>query len=146
MPKTLKRVGRPRTTSASYTPSTLSQFIDANWDALGMTNDEAAAKLGFKATNLVSMWRTGRTPVPMARLGQLADLLAVDLVTIFVLWLKQERLRNHEVPAALVEALERRVATANEARLLAAVRTATKNADPIFTMDQIAAISLVAAA
>jgi transcriptional regulator with XRE-family HTH domain len=127
-------------------PSTLSQFIDANWDALGMTNDEAAARLGFKATNLVSMWRTGRTPVPMARLGQLADLLAVDLVTIFVLWLKQERLRNHDVPAALVEALERRVATANEAKVLVAVRTATKNADPSFTSDQVTGIALLAAA
>ena len=136
-----KSAGRPRATSFSAITTPLSEFLDANWTRTGLTNDEAASRLGFKAPNLVSMWRTGRTPVPLARLRQLSDLLGVDLMSMFVLWLKQERLRNSEFPAELVEELEGRLATRNEAVLLKAVRTATKNCDPAFSPAALSAAS-----
>lgn len=139
MKKASKAVGRPRSVSSAAITTPLSEFIDAHWDRLGLTNDEAAKRLGFKATNLVSMWRTGRSPFPQARLVQLAHLLGVDVVTVFVLWLKQERLRNRDLPAELIEELELRLATRREAKLIRALRTATKNSDPAYSPDQIAA-------
>jgi hypothetical protein len=36
------------------------------------------------------------------------------------------------MPADLVPALQAGIATANEARLLATIRTATRNSDPVF--------------
>lgn len=141
MKKPSKSVGRPRATSFSAITTPLSEFIDANWSRTSLTNDEAAARLGFKAANLVSMWRTGRSPVPQARLRQLSELLDVDLTVMFVLWLKQERLRNPDFPAELVEDLEARLATRNEAKLLKAVRTATKNIDPSFSPNELTAAS-----
>jgi hypothetical protein len=122
----------------------LSEFIDARWGATGLTNDEAASKFGFLASNVVSMWRVGRTAVPLARLPMIADLLGVDLVMLFALWLKQARLRNDGVPATLIEVLERRLVTANEADVIKTLRHATRNADPAFSTSALGAIARAA--
>ena len=106
-----------------------------------MTNDEAASKFGFLAANVVSMWRTGRTAIPMARLPMIAELLRVDVAMLFVLWLKQYRLRNDSVPSALLETRERRLVTENEAEVIRAVRHATKNADPAFSASALGEIA-----
>lgn len=99
---------------------------------MGLTNDEAAAQLGIKSPNIISMWRMGRTPVSITRLPQLAHLLSVDMGDLFVLWLMQERLRNPDLPASVVETIQRRLATKNETVLLSAVRVVTRHTDPHF--------------
>lgn len=137
----MSKAGRPRVNSKSAVPSPLSEFLDARWGATGLTNDEAASKFGFLASNVVSMWRVGRTAVPLARLPMIADILGVDLVLLFGLWMKQSRLRNDGVPATLIEVLERRLMTANEAEVIRTLRHATKNADPAFSTAQLAAIA-----
>jgi hypothetical protein len=137
----MKKSGRPRVNSKSAIPSPLSEFIDARWGATGLTNDEAASKFGFLASNVVSMWRVGRTAVPLARLPMIADLLGVDLVMLFALWLKQARLRNDGVPATLIEVLERRLVSANEAEVIKTLRHATKNADPAFSASALGEIA-----
>ena len=129
----MTKAGRPRVNSKSAITSPLSEYLDANWDTTGLTNDEAASKFGFLAANVVSMWRTGRTAIPMARLPMIAELLGVDVALLFVLWLKQYRLRNDSVPSALLQTLERRLVTANEAEVVQAVRHATRNANPVFS-------------
>lgn len=141
-----KRAGRPRTPSQCAIPSPLSQFIDANWDRLGLTNDTAASMLGLMSPNTVSMWRTGRTAVALARISQIADMMSVDVMQMLTLWLKQQRLRDHDVPASLVETVERRLITKNEAEVIAAMRLATKHADPKFRPAQINAFAKVAVA
>lgn len=137
----MTKAGRPRINSKSAITSPLSEFIDANWSKTGLTNDQAAGKFGFKAANVVSMWRTGKTAIPMARLPMIAELLRVDVALLFVLWLKQLRLRNDSVPSTLLEVLERRLVTDNEAKVIRALRHATKNADPAFSATQLAAIA-----
>lgn len=138
----MSKAGRPRVNSKSAIPSPLSEFIDARWGATGLTNDQAASKFGFLASNVVSMWRVGRTAVPLARLPMIADLLGVDLIMLFTLWLKQARLRNDGVPATLIEVLERRLVTANEAEVIRTLRHATRNADPAFSAAVQSAIAL----
>lgn len=136
----MSKAGRPRVNSKSATTSPLSEFLDANWGSTGLTNDEAASEFGFRAPNVISMWRTGRTAVPISRLPKIAELLGVDLVPLFIMWLKQARLRNDVVPATLIEVLDRRLASANEAEVIKALRHATKNADPVFSAAQLTAI------
>ena len=138
----MSKAGRPRVNSKSAVPSPLSEFLDSHWDKTGLTNDQAAGKFGFLASNVVSMWRVGRTAVPLARLPMIADLLRVDLVMLFALWLKQARLRNDGVPATLIEVLERRLVTANEAEVIRTLRHATRNADPAFSAAVQSAIAL----
>lgn len=80
--------------------------------------------------------------MPLARLPMIAELLKVDLVLLFALWLKQSRLRNDGVPATLVEVLKRRLVTANEAEVIRTLRHATRNADPAFSAAVHSAIAL----
>tara|TARA_R110000787_G_scaffold52506_2_gene123570 strand:+ start:1274 stop:1474 length:201 start_codon:yes stop_codon:yes gene_type:complete len=62
---------------------------------------------------------------------------------LFVLWLKQSRLRNDGVPATLIEVLERRLVTANEAEVIRTLRHATKNADRAFSASTLSEIALL---
>lgn len=129
----MKSPGRPRNPIAHVTASPLAAFIDANWEKTGLTNDQGAAHFGFTAPNMISHWRTGRTPLSLAHIPKMAALLGADEALLFVLWLKQQRLRDKTVPAHLVELLEQRLVSANEAVLVGAVRNATRNADPAFS-------------
>lgn len=140
----MTRPGRPRTPSASAVPTPLSRYLDANWDRTGLTNDAAAARFGFVASNLISMWRTGRSAVPLAHLQTMADILSADVIHLFALWLKQQRLRDPAVPASLTELLEHRLVTANEAEVIQAIRNATKHGDPKFDAGQMEAIAKAA--
>ena len=118
--------------------------MDANWSSTGLTNDVAASKFGFMAPNTISQWRTGRSAVPISRLPKIAELLRVDLVPLFILWLRQARLRNDVVPSILIEVLERRLMSANEADVIKTLRHATRNSDPAFSASALGAIARAA--
>lgn len=137
----MKSLGRPRNPVAHVTASPLAAFVDANWERTGLTNEQGAAYFGFTAPNMISHWRTGRSAISLAHIPKLAALLEADEAALFVMWLKQQRIRDKSVPSALVELLERRLVSANEAILVDAVRNATRNSDPAFDK---ATISFVA--
>ena len=136
----MKSPGRPRTSSPVAVQTRLSRWLDANWDRLGLTNEEEAAIFGFRAPNTVSMWRTGRSPVPLARLPKLAEMLVADPIQLLVLWFDQQETRDPDFPPGFASLTRRRMMTANEQPLLDAVRTATKNGNPEWSKDRIAAV------
>jgi transcriptional regulator with XRE-family HTH domain len=138
----MSKAGRPRVVSKSAKTSPLSEFLDAHWGSTGLTNDVAASKFGFMAPNTISQWRTGRSAVPISRLPKIAELLRVDLVPLFLLWLRQARLRNDVVPATLIEVLDRRLVSANEAEVIKTLRHATRNSDPALSAAVHSAIAL----
>ncbi len=121
--------------------SPLAAFIDASWDKTGLTNEQGAAYFGFTAPNMISHWRTGRSAVSLSHVPKLAKLLDADEAALFVLWLKQQRLRDTSIQADLVERLEQRLITNNEAALIKAVRIATRNADPALPGKVVAAMA-----
>ena len=141
----MKSPGRPRNPAAHVIASPLAAFIDANWDKTGLTNEQGAAHFGFVAPNMISHWRTGRSAVSLTHIPKLASLLGADEAALFVMWLKQQRLRDKTIPAHLVELLEQRLVTANEAVLVNAVRSVTRNGDPIFDKKTVADVSRVVA-
>ena len=55
----------------------------------GLTNEELSAKLGYTRPNIISMWRTGRTKIPLDRLAPLCDILKIDLAYLLPLWSEQ---------------------------------------------------------
>jgi transcriptional regulator with XRE-family HTH domain len=138
---TMKSPGRPRNPSAHVIASPLAAFIDANWEKTGLTNEQGAAHFGFIAPNMISHWRTERSPVSLTHIPKLATLLGADEAALFVMWLKQQRLRDQTVPADLVELMEQRLVSANEAILVNAVRNATRNGDPAFDIKTIAVVA-----
>lgn len=126
----MSKAGRPRTSSPTAVHTRLSRWLDANWDRLGMTNEEAAATFGFRAPNTISMWRTGRSPVPLGRLPKIAELFGTDPLVLVILWFEQEETRDPSFPPGVAAHVRKRVCTRNEQALLDAVRVATKNSDP----------------
>jgi len=139
----MRSAGRPRNPAAHVIASPLAAFIDANWEKTGLTNEQGAAHFGFTAANMISHWRTGRSAVSLTHIPKLAALLGADEAALFVMWLKQQRLRDKTIPAQLVELLEQRLVSANEAVLVNAVRSATRNGDPVFRPATIAAVAKV---
>lgn len=139
----MKSPGRPRNPTAHVIASPLAAFIDANWHKTGLTNEQGAAHFGFIAPNMISHWRTGRSAVSLTHLPKLAALLGADEAALFVMWLKQQRLRDKTIPAHLVELLEQRLVSANETVLVNAVRSATRNGDPAFGRATVAAVAAV---
>jgi hypothetical protein len=137
----MKSPGRPRNPTAHVIASPLAAFIDANWDKTGLTNEQGAAHFGFVAPNMISHWRTGRSAVSLAHIPKLASLLGADEASLFVMWLKQQRLRDKTIPPHLVELLEQRLVSANEAVLVNAVRSITRNRDPAFNQATVAAVA-----
>lgn len=137
----MKSPGRPRSPAAHVIASPLAAFIDANWDKTGLTNEQGAAHFGFVAPNMISHWRTGRSPVSLTHLTKLAALLGTDEAGLFVMWLQQQRLRDKTIPAHLVELLAQRLVSENEAVLVNAVRSATRNGDPAFDAKVIAVVA-----
>lgn len=136
-----KSAGRPRTYSASAIQTRLSRWLDANWDKLGLTNDQAAAVFGFRAPQTISMWRTGRSAIPLARVLKIAELLSVDPILLIILWFEQEETRDPAFPTGIGALVRKRTCTRNEQPLLDAARVATINGDPVLTPDQLKAVS-----
>lgn len=135
-----KSTGRPRTYSASAVQTRLSRWLDSNWDKLGLTNDQAAAVFGFRAPQTISMWRTGRSAIPLARVLKIAELLGVDPILLIVLWFEQEESRDPAFPTGIGALVRKRVCTRHEKAVLDAIRSASKNSNPEWRSDQIAAI------
>jgi len=95
-------------------------------DRSDLTQREIAAKLGYEKQNVISMFKTGQTKVPVNKIGPLARILRVDAV-----WLLRRALLEYQpnLWEALEDTLGPRV-TANEVEILTALRAATDDTDP----------------
>ncbi len=133
--------GRPRTYSASAIPTRLSRWLDANWDKAGLTNDQAAAAFGFRSPQTISMWRTGRSAIPLARVLKMAELVDVDPMLLIILWFEQEEARDPTFPTGISALVRKRTCTRNEQPILDLIRGASKNLNPVWKKDQLDEIS-----
>lgn len=98
----------------------LADWFNRNLDRLtDMTNEEIADKLGYSRPNIISMWRTGRTRIPLDRLKPLSDILGVEMITLLPLWLEQY---IDKEGYQLVEEASKRMVTQDEAELIAVIR------------------------
>lgn len=143
--------GRPRENVRTGDGYRLAEYLDANWkDRVGMTNDEVAIKLGYRSANIVSMWRLGKTKVALERLGEVAELMKVDLAILLPLWFEQqlgepgpERERREAQLQKILKILDRTV-TANEFAIVKGLRKKLGRSDPAFTKEQVNAAALIA--
>lgn len=118
--------GRPQSTSLKTGPNyRMANWLNDNIDTLsgGKTNEELAEELGYERPNIISMWRTGRTRVPLDRVPKLADVLGVSLPLLLTLWMDQYV--SDKDYAKLTKLLARTV-TDDEAALLEILRDQTK--------------------
>lgn len=117
------RVGRPRGDTKAGESYALAEWLNKNLDRLtDLTDERIADHLGYSRPNIISMWRTGRTKLPLDQLKPLCDLLGVDFITLLPLWLEQYATRGdikHVTKAA------ERLVSEHEAEFIAKLRQHT---------------------
>lgn len=119
------------------------EWLNANWDSLcTMTNWEVAEKLNYKAGNVVSMWRTGKTKVALDRMFDIADLLNVKVDTFLPLYFEQDLGDKPALWNRMQEILNR-IVEPNEFKVIKALRAKNVNAGNL-TKEQIDAIVKIA--
>jgi transcriptional regulator with XRE-family HTH domain len=134
--------GRPQESSRSGPTYKLAAFMNCNWEKMvGRTNEDVAGELGYKAPNMISMWRTGKTRVPLERLPDVARLMKVDIATLFPLWFDQQWGEREDVEH--LATLFDRFATVREFEVLSALRKAMPS-NPMFTPEMVEAVVAVA--
>ena len=127
--------GRPQKTIKTGETFALAEWFNKNVDHLTeLTNEELAAKLGYTRPNIISMWRTGRTKIPLDRLAPLCDALNVDLAYLLPLWIEQYG--GAEANARVLKVLrntvsESEMALVETARQITAGRNFTLKSDAI---------------
>lgn len=111
-----------------FAATRMTEFLQRTLDKLKdeTTHTEIAHKLGYPKSNIISMFKTGETKVPLDKIPDLAEALHVDVAHLMRLGLEQywpERM------GVITEVFSRMV-TANEMELLEEIRRRTKNTDP----------------
>jgi transcriptional regulator with XRE-family HTH domain len=135
--------GRPQESARTGATYKLAEFLNQNWDdRVGRTNNDVAIELGYESANIISMWRTGRTRVPLKKLPDIARLLKVDLVELLPLWFEQDW-GDRPDASELQTIIGSHIATESEAKLLRAIRKARPQTAVAFTDAEIAAVAAV---
>lgn len=82
--------GRPQDSALTGEGFALAEWFNKNVDFLtDKTNEQIATELGYTRPNIISMWRTGRTRIPLDRLPGLCKILNVDIAFLLPLWVEQ---------------------------------------------------------
>lgn len=80
------------TTQGKYYDTALAKTIRASIDALAgqKSQKEVALELGYQQANILSMFKTGETKVPLDRIPALARALGLDFSYALKLWFDQQ--------------------------------------------------------
>ena len=116
--------GRKQESAKTGEKYALAEWLNKNLRNLtDLTNDELATKLGYTQPNIVSMWVTGRTKVPLEKLLPLAQVMDVDYSFLLPLWVEQYAGKDAYIE--LMRTLQRAVSE-DEAELVKSIRKITK--------------------
>ena len=140
-------MSRPQLTPLTGVGKTLAEFLNANWPS-GKTNQELAGEWDYNAPGIISMWRTGKSKVPIEMIPTLADYLGVDIAFLLPLWMEQYTAGKKQIVNEVVRQAFRQMVTTNEFALVRRARglgRAQKKRDPEFTAKQLEAVEHVLA-
>lgn len=82
--------GRPVESRRSGEHYALADWLYDNLNTLsGMTNTAIAEELGYERQNMISMMKTGKSRIPLDKLGTIAKLTGVTVTFLLPLWVEQ---------------------------------------------------------
>lgn len=142
--------GRPQEMTLTGPGYRLAEFLNQNWDRVGETNQELAIEWNYRSPGIVSMWRTGKSRVPIERLSSLAHKLRVDMAILLPLWIDQFA-PNRDGAIQIgkdIENVFKRLSTHAEFAILKALRNGSKTrgvSNPDFSESQVRAFEQIAA-
>lgn len=111
----------------------VADYIAKQVEISGKAQTAIAAEAGFEQNNMISMLKSGKTKLPLARVVPLAKALNVDSRHLFLLTV------NEYMPEALEmfqEMIDQPVLTANELEIINLVRQANPNNPRVRTKAQ----------
>ena len=115
----------------------ITTYLDHALRLSGRKQNEIAKELGYQRANIVTMWKTGTTPVPLNKVEKLAELLGADPKFLMRVVL------NSYYPE-LLEFLSRgwgEPISQNELDIINFVRQASNNTDPRLDEDMKATLA-----
>jgi transcriptional regulator with XRE-family HTH domain len=128
MVKTTAKVGTP------FADSPIAQYISKQIDivgAMGVSQRDIAAALGYDKPNMISMFKTGTAKVPLEKIPALAAVLKVDAAFLFRMAMNQYW---PELGLAIAEIFGT-ICTKNEIKILDFIREISKGTDPDLSRD-----------
>ena len=105
---------------------TVAEFITHQIRVTGKSQVEIASELGYDKPNIITMFKQGRTRIPLDKVGPLAKALEIDPALLL------KKVMGEYMPetlAGLQSVLEGLQLTQNELELIAAYRQMTKGKD-----------------
>ena len=107
------------------------EYIAALIDNSELKQNEISERLGYVNPNMISMLKTGRTKLPLAKVPAFAEAVGVDPSHFLRLVLKEYAPEMLEVITAIIG----QPVSKNETAILKSIRKASKNSDPALDAD-----------
>lgn len=105
--------------SVSKNQITVAEFLSAQLDACGKSQREIAHEIGYDNPNIITMFKQGRTKVPLNQVGALAGALGVNPAHFMRMVLGEYMPETWE---AVERALGRMILSEDEERLIRTYR------------------------
>lgn len=106
---------------------TVAEYLTAQIDLCGKTQQEIAQECGFEKSNIITMFKQGKSKLPISRVPAMARALGVDPLYLFQLAFSEY---EPDTWAAIEDAVLRQpLLTANEREILEVIRS-SKVHDP----------------
>ena len=115
-------------TKQTQTRTTVADFIADRLAESDKTQRQIAEECGFETPNIITMFKTGATKLPLNRIGPLAKALEVDAAHLLRLVMLEYAPDTWE---AIENVMQSTVLTANELELVRAYRQATGDNDAV---------------
>ena len=115
-------------TKQTQTRTTVADFIADRLAESDKTQRQVAEECGFETPNIITMFKTGATKLPLNRIGPLAKALEVDAAHLLRLVMLEYAPDTWE---AIENVMQSTVLTANELLLIRAYRQATGDNDAV---------------
>ena len=109
--------------SRKATKAYVAKYFTALVDASPKTQEEIAKEAGIASVNTISMMKTGRTKIPLARIPALAKALNADPKEMLAIALEAYQPELYEVLSAIAPSM---LISAQELRLVQAMRVAAR--------------------
>lgn len=124
-----------RKTVPPFAATTMTKFLSRRLDELKgeKTYAQVARELDYPHSNIISMFKSGETKVPLEKIPALAKALDVDVAHLLRLGLEQ----HWPGKMGVITEIFGRIVTDNELALIMEIRERTKNADPKITISNV---------
>lgn len=123
--------------------TSVAEFIADKLAESDKTQREIAEECGFENPNIITMFKTGATKLPLNRIGPLAKAIDVDPAHLLRLVMREYAPDTWE---AIENIMQSTVLTANELELVRAYRQVTGDSDAkAMVVDRDAVLAIVAA-